>query len=266
MIPESIIQSDLDNIRELQPEGWPEIVPSFEYYLNNSFCRPVKIIVENKIAGIGSGNTFGKTAWLSHIITRPEFRNRGIAGLIVDYLHSALINSGTETISLIATEYGYPVYRKAGFVIQSEYIFLEKSEPMTDIKKSKNIIKFEDDYLSDVLSLDKIISGESRGCLLTGKLQSSYVYIEEKRITGYYLPELGEGMIAASNSEAGLELLKFRGLLRNSFTLPCANHEGINFLLKNGFKEIRRVKRMISGKNFLWHPDKIYNRIGGNFG
>lgn len=86
------------------------------------------------------------------------------------------------------------------------------------------------------------------------------------KISGYYLPELGEGLIVADNREAGIELMKLKYSISNKGTLPVENREGIAFLKENGFVETRRAKRMILGKEFLWHPDKIYNRIAGNLG
>ncbi len=70
----------------------------------------------------------GNTAWLAHIIVDPEYRKRGIGSLIVCQLLDFLKNSGCETVSLIATELGYSVYKKAGFVEQTEYAFFEREE------------------------------------------------------------------------------------------------------------------------------------------
>jgi len=266
MNPEVIIGSDLQILGELQPDGWPDIIPSFEFYISSPFCNPVKIITEDRVAGIGAGNTFGKTGWLSHIITHPEFRNRGIAGSIVDHLLNKLKNSGCGTISLIATEYGYPVYKKAGFKIQSEYSFFERKKPLNNIFQSDKIVRFADIYRDDVIALDKKISGEDRSCLLIDKLKNSYVYLEDNRISGYYLPGLGEGLIIADNSEAGIELLRLRCSLSAYTVLPYENNDGISFLKNQGYIETRRVKRMIFGEEFEWHPEKLFSRIAGNFG
>jgi hypothetical protein len=49
---EEVTYKDLDEIRNLQPEGWSDIVPEFESYINQSFCHPVKTRLDNKIVGL----------------------------------------------------------------------------------------------------------------------------------------------------------------------------------------------------------------------
>ncbi|MDL5503140.1 MAG: hypothetical protein QSU88_07985, partial [Candidatus Methanoperedens sp.] len=50
----TIIENDIRYLRELQPNGCPDIIPIFEHYLNTPFCKPIKIFIENKIVGIGT--------------------------------------------------------------------------------------------------------------------------------------------------------------------------------------------------------------------
>ena len=102
--------------------------------------------------------------------------------------------------------------------------------------------------------------------MLNDKLENSYVYQENGKLTGYYIPGLGEGLIIADNVEAGIELMKLRYSIINKGVLPIDNIEGIKFLKENGFLEIKRAKRMILGKEFSWQPGKVFNRIGGNLG
>lgn len=50
-------------------------------------------------------------------------------------------------------------------------------------------------------------------------------------------------------------------------SLPSDNIMGIEFLKYNRFIETtKKVSRMILGKDINWKPNKIYSRIGGNFG
>lgn len=176
MILDAIVESDLCNLRELQPEGWPDIIPIFEYYVKMPFCKPVKVMIENRIVGNGAGISLGNTAWLAHIIVNPEFRKKGIGSLIVDHLLKILKNSGCETVSLIATELGYPVYKKAGFVEQTEYAFFEREESFKEYYRAENIVRSTNTNTEDIISLDKIASGEYRSRLLIDKLENSYVY------------------------------------------------------------------------------------------
>ncbi|NLW47692.1 MAG: GNAT family N-acetyltransferase [Firmicutes bacterium] len=259
-------ENDLQNLRELQPEGWPDIVPPFVNYLRRPYCTPLKVILENKLVGVGAGISWGKTAWLAHIVVAPDHRNQGIGGFIVRQLLYILKNSGCETVSLIATEMGYPVYQKVGFIEETEYVFFERETPLKTEYQSDNILRMLPEDQVELLSLDKKISGEDRSALLAEEINNCYFYRENGRILGCYLPGLGEGLIIAENPKAGIELMKFKYSISNKGSLPIDNKEGIAFLKANGFLETKKTKRMIWGKEFSWRPEKIYARIGGNLG
>lgn len=266
MILEPFIEKDLPNLRELQPERWPDIVPSFINYLRRPYCTPLKVTLENKLVGVGTGISWGKTAWLAHIIVAPEHRNKGIGSFIVRQLLHILNESGCETVSLIATEMGYPVYKKAGFIEQTEYVFFERETPLKTEYQSDNILRMLPEDQAELLALDKKISGEDRSPLLAEEIGSCYLYRENGKTLGYYLPGLGEGLIIAENHIAGIELMKFKYSISSKGSLPIDNKEGIAFLRNNGFQETKKNKRMFWGKGFSWCPDKIYARIGGNLG
>jgi hypothetical protein len=73
----TILNSDMNEIRHLQPEGCPDIVPGFEFYIGKEFCHPLKALIDNRIAGIGTSIIFNKTAWLAHIIVGKDYGNKG---------------------------------------------------------------------------------------------------------------------------------------------------------------------------------------------
>ncbi|MBP7735548.1 MAG: GNAT family N-acetyltransferase [Spirochaetes bacterium] len=265
MIFEKITSTDIQFIKEFQLEGWPEIIPVFKFYINKSFCYPIKVISENRIVGIGSGISFGNTAWLAHIIVKEEFRNNGIGAEIVKYLCNFLKQNGVVSISLISTDLGFPIYKKVGFVEQTEYAFY-RNDGVLENKISKNISYFSNPDIDDIILLDKRIAGEDRSVLLKEKLSDSYVYKKNNKLSGFFLPELGEGLIVADDAEAGIELMKLRYTKVNRGALPINNSDGIQYLKNNGFKEVIRAKRMIYGETFIWESSKVFNRIAGNFG
>jgi hypothetical protein len=265
MIIEKLITNDIQYISEFQPEGWPEITPVFQFYTEKSFCCPIKVLSNNRIIGIGSGISFRNTAWLAHIIVNPGFRKKGIGTEIVNYLCNYLKGNGIVSVSLNATELGYPLYKKAGFIEQSEYVFFERDDVLAN-QISENIFDLSNHDIEDVIFLDKKISGEDRTIVLKENFKNSYVYKKNNKLIGFYLPELGEGLIIANDIEAGIELMKLRYLKVNKGVLPVDNFEGIKFLKDNGFKETRRAKRMICGEKFEWNSSKLFNRIAGNLG
>jgi len=263
---EKVTIDDLDEIRNLQPQDWSDIIPEFEFYIQSSFCSPIKTTIGGKIVGIGASIVFKNTSWIAHIIVDSEYRNKGFGTLIVNELLESIKRDSVATCSLIATDLGKPVYLKAGFRIAAEYSFFQREELWIDCPVSENVIPYEEKHSAMIYELDHKISGEKRELLLSDYLSNSKVYIENNKVLGYYLPDLKEGLIYAGTEEAGLELMKLKYAKVDKAVLPSDNFAGVAFLQQNGFIETRKGTRMILGKDIDWNPKKMYSRIGGNFG
>lgn len=217
-----------------------------------------------QIAGIGCAIVYGETAWLAHIIVHPEFRNRGIGTSVTQALVNSLKNTHCKTIWLIATKLGEPVYTKVGFEKETEYVYLKEGKTSGDI--SSYIIPYNSQYLQPLLDMDRSVSGEDRFKLLSPHLSVSHLFIQNGKLLGYYIPALGEGMIIADTTEAGIELLRLKHMSSPKAALPIDNEAGVTFLSGNGFKEVARGTRMVLGKRINWKPASLYSRIGGNLG
>jgi len=263
---EKITNQDLAFLNPLQPEGWGEIVPAFEFYLDSPVCFPVKTTISQKIAGIGAAIILKDTAWLAHIIVNHENRKQGIGGAITAHLLDITREQGCKTVSLIATDLGRPVYKKAGFADQDDYVFYEREAPLVKCNTSADIAICREEHRAVILELDRALSGETRGCLLEPKLDGAYVHQSNGKIDGYFIPNLGEGLVMAENDRAGLELLKLKLSCSNKNVLPAGNGRGMAFMRESGFKETKRAKRMVRGQRFGWHPEKMFGRIAGNLG
>ena len=263
---ETITPADLDEIRGLQPEDWSDIIPEFEFYIQSPFCCPIKTRKDGKIVGVGATIAFKNTGWIAHIIVDHEYRNKGFGAQIVNELLDILKRDSVETCSLIATELGKPVYLKAGFRIAAEYSFFQREKQWVECPVSENVIPLKENHRTMIYGLDRLISGEKRELLLKDYLSNASVYVENRKMVGYYLPDLREGLIYADNDEAGLELMKLKYAKVDKAVLPSDNIAGIDFLQQNGFTETRKGTRMILGKELQWNPKKIFGRIGGNLG
>ena len=263
---ETVTIDDLDEIRNLQPTDWSDIIPEFEFYIQSSFCCPIKTKIDEKIVGIGASIVFENTSWIAHIIVDSDYRNKGVGAQIVTELLNALKRDSVATCSLIATELGKPVYLKAGFRIASEYSFFQREKQWIECPVSENVISFKEQHRAMIYELDHKISGEKRELLLKDYLSNSIVFVESNKVLGFYIPDLKEGLIYADTDEAGLELMKLKYAKVDKAILPSDNSKGIEFLRQNGFVETRKVSRMILGKELDWNPKKMFGRIGGNFG
>ena len=259
--------SDIDSLVWLQPPDWKEdIRPHFNYYYNSAFCDPVKFIREDKIVGVGTTFKHRNSAWLAHIIVHPEFRNRGIGKMITDSLVRSLDKRKYKTIYLIATELGYPVYLKSGFVPESEYAHFEFEPGNKKHDISPLIIPYEDKYKSEILELDKVTTGEFREVLLNGSIQNSFMFLSNGKVSGAYFPKLGDGLIIADEPEAGIELMKFRLQSETDAIFPAENKAAFEFCSNINANHLKSSIRMRLGKKRIWLPENLYNRIGGQIG
>jgi GNAT superfamily N-acetyltransferase len=262
-----ITTNDLSEIKKLQPEGWPDIVPEFEFYVRKDYCFPIKAILDDEIVGVGTIIVFADSAWLAHIIVDKNHRNKGIGFQITEKLLGEGNNKTVKSILLIATELGLPVYKKAGFNIVTEYKYFKRDDPWRDFQFSPRIFPYEDGLESEIYELDEIISGENRKSLIADYLKNTLVFIEDNSVLGFYMPDLGEGLILATTTYSGLELMKIKYSKVDNAVLPEENHIGADFLKQNGFAlSDKKGTRMILGKEIDWKPKQVFSRIGGNFG
>jgi GNAT superfamily N-acetyltransferase len=260
---DNLAPRDLPEVAALQPEGWSDITGYFTFYLHSNFCRPIKIVFDNQLVGVGNAIMHHDTAWLSHIIVDVQYRNHGLGALItknlVDIVHKQKIN----TILLIATKSGEPVYRKIGFEKETEYqSFVQEKKLMMDDES----IPFHPSYEKQIQELDKKISGESRSALLKPHLQHARLIVDNASLKGFYLPTLGEGMIIAETDEAGIALLSLKHREIQRTAIPVNNRAAHRFLLKHGFTEGFKGTKMFLGKPISYYPEKNFSRIGGNLG
>jgi N-acetylglutamate synthase-like GNAT family acetyltransferase len=267
MTIETLNNSDVNLLNELQPLGWGPILPSHEFYTTNTdFCFPIRVNNDNKIVGIGTAIIHNDVAWLAHIIVHPENRKQGIGKLITESLVNDSVPKNCETIYLIATDLGAPVYTKIGFETETEYLFFKDIKAEESWEISNNILPFHSKHLEQITNIDRLIAGEDRMFHLKKYLQDGFVYYKNTIIEGFYLPTFGEGLLLAKTKEAGVELMKLRFTHHETAVFPRDNIDAIHFLYQYGYKEFKTTKRMRLGKLRDWHPSNIYNRIGGNIG
>jgi len=263
---EPFTRDDLPALSELRPPDWRDITPAFEFYLSKPFCFPLKTALAGRIAGIGAAILLGRTGWLAHIIVHPENRGRGIGSAIVSNLLHLLKRRDCSTVSLIATDLGYPIYKRIGFQDDGEYVFYKRDHAAESIPTDETIAGYAPQFERSVLNLDRDISGEDRRELLVEKLPGSFLCMLDNEVTGCYLPELGEGLVLARRREAGLALLKKKAAVSDRVVLPAQNGSATAFLEQSGFRETMRCRRMVCGPKIAWKPEGLFSRIGGNFG
>ena len=163
---------------------------------------------------------------------------------------------------------GEPIYKKLGFEINATYVFYKRESAGT-FRKVSNVREMQKEDFPAVKKLNREVTGEDRFRFIERFLTTGWIYSDDKSdgITGFYLPDLGGGLIIARNADAGLELMKMR-LNRGKTTavVPAANKIAREFLSSEGFKEFRTSPRMILGNDVTWQPAMMFNRATGYSG
>jgi len=256
---------DLTAVPGLQPEGWPDIMPFMDFYTQSNFCFPYKAMIDERIAGIGTGIVHGETGWLGHIIVSPAHRNQGIGKAITQTLIDVLHDKGCGTLYLVATDLGAPVYAGAGFETETEYLFF-KDIALENEQPDEHVMPYRPGHFAAISALDRVLSGEDRIVEVERCLEGGQVYEVRGVPEGFYLPALGEGLIMAATPAAGIALMKLRLRTHNNAVFPIDNIAARQYLYARGYKEFRKAKRMRLGERRSWQPAGLYNRIAGNIG
>jgi ribosomal protein S18 acetylase RimI-like enzyme len=261
--------SEAGELRNFPPEDWSLDLPAFiALHFGQSYFYPIIAEVQDKIVGYANGMVHGGIGWLGNIIVAPEFRRQGIGHELTGHLTEYLKSRGCTSQLLIATEMGKNIYSRIGFRTCAEYLFY-RGKPTDPTRQSRAIREIGIDDIPSLAALDKETTGEDRFDLIKRFLSRTWVYAPEPSggVRGAYLPEFGAGLIIARDSDAGLELMKFR-LSRGetAATVPSANTAAREFLEKEGFEAYRTAPRMVLGDDAPWKPELLYNRATGYCG
>jgi hypothetical protein len=143
---------------------------------------------------------------------------------------------------------------------------IPKSRDWKTYHISENISPYQSAYKQAIFDLDKPISGEDRSQHLGDFLAESFVYLQNGNLEGFYLPNLGDGLIMANTPEAGVELMKKRFQKFKIASFPQENKVAQEFMESHGYLPVMTHARMHFQKPMPWKPSDLYNRVGGNIG
>lgn len=117
-----------------------------------------------------------------------------------------------------------------------------------------------------MLGMDKRVSGEARSAILNLYITTSFLFIANNKLIGFYIPVLYDGLIIAEDERAGIELMKLRLQTKQFASVPVGNKAALEFLNAHSFEYLRTSRRMIRGERRPWNPKGLFNRISGALG
>ncbi|MCF0040651.1 GNAT family N-acetyltransferase [Dyadobacter fanqingshengii] len=260
------LTADLPQLPAMQPADWGDLTPRFAYFIPSPHCHPIKISENGELIAIGTAITHADTVWLACIVVHAAHRKKGLGNAITQDLIANIDRTKYKTIYLDATEYGYPVYAKLGFEVETTYTHMRKTGGAPVTSFSNHIVQFEENYLDQIFDVDQQVSGEDRSGVISDFAKSSLLYVVDSQVQGFYIPEWGDGPIIAISEAAGAALIKRRAMDEAAAVLPTDNDFAISCLEEHHFQFYRTSRRMFLGETRIWQPTGIYNRISGQLG
>ena len=263
---EPLLKSDIASLPELQPADWNDIVPSFKYHLSNSFSHGVKFSDGNKLVAVGVAIIHCPVAWLAQIIVHPDYRSKGLGYQLTNELLIIAEKFNCSTVLLVATPLGYPVYLKHGFIAEETYTFYRSEKLWNEAIENPFLKPYSKTFRQQIQLLDFKASGENRNFRLDEFIDDAVLYVESNVVKGYFLPGFGEGLVVASEKEAGLALLKHRLQFKNEVVIPDLNLIASQFMIDNGYSVFRTAVRMRKGNPVHPNLSLVYARVSGQIG
>lgn len=242
------------------------LVDYFSRYMSKKYYHPFIIKKEDETCGVSQLIVNDKISWLGLIVVLELHQGKGLGRAMTEQLIKTGRELGCQTQLLFATEMGEPLYRKLGFEYDEYYIY---AKPPLDLPhfEIEGVIRYEPFMEKEFFKLDQKLSGESRRAFLSDYLNNCFVFFQDGKIQGYYLPELGNGLLNADNTESAINLMKFKiNKSQRFFIIPESNKVGIDFLKSIGYFFDKKVPRMYYGKKPTTDMSKIFCRGTGYSG
>ncbi len=253
--------------------GWGDQRPIFTFYVQHPYCVPFVAKAGETLVGTAVAIQRGPVGWVGHVIVLPEYQRQGIGAALTRAVTQYLQAQQCQSILLIATEAGYPVYEKLGFQIDSYYRYLQ-GPGLTTFPALPRLRPVKPSDLPTICQLDYEVTGEDRSPQLRTFAQNGFVLVdpETQKLGGFFLPmPWGEGPGIALEPDDGCMLLEIERAVIGAATemrmvLPVENLAGAAYLKEQGFSELYQRARMFLGKAIPWKPEAVWSRFSGAMG
>ncbi len=256
--------TDAPLLKNFAPEDWHlDLQALLAFHRGHDYYYPIVARADGAIAGFANGIRHGTVGWLGNIIVPPDFRRQGIGTALTDHLIDYFKSKGCTTQLLIASAMGERIYERAGFKTTGTYQFYKVELSGKGLAETRI---GPIGPIGPINSLDQRATGEARPAFLQRFLSTALAFADPNP-RGFYLPDYGNGLVSASDPEAGIAMLQ-RKLNdgKKTVVVPSANITAAEFLVNEGFRKFREVPRMVLGNEVAWHPEMIFSRGTGYAG
>lgn len=263
-------ETDLDDaLAAKEAVGWSERRGLFEFYGRRDDSTLFVADVDGRIAGCGGATVFPgtpPTGWVHGIVVHPERRRTGLGTRLTEAAIAWLRERSVETVLLLATDAGRPVYERLGFTEGQRYGSFPWPAPGPIDAETRRMTSRD---LPEVRALDRLATGEDRVAFIESRAASGWVTVRAGAVAGFHLAcPWGGGPIVARDPATGLALIGLARRLQpapsRGLGLPIVNAAAVKHLADLGLTAGRHVTRMWLGTPPPWRPDMIFGVF--NFG
>jgi len=226
--------------------------------------------VDGRIVGTGLGTDNGLVGWVGIVFVSPDTRGCGLGRALTEAAIEALERAGCQTLLLVATALGRPLYEKLGFELQGTYLTYRAPDPPPD-EPDPSIRALTTADAAAVAAIDAAATGEDRAHLISSIVHDEStgfgLVADDGTLLGHILrPSWGSGSTLAAEGAVGLRLLDHRRRLAGAdHNVTCGildlNEEGRRLLEASGWTHTRSHPRLIRGRPLDWRPDSIWGQF-----
>jgi GNAT superfamily N-acetyltransferase len=278
--------ADVDTAVALaRAQGWRDRHDFYEIALRAPTCQALVGTLEGRVVATGLGTVSLPVGWIGAIVVTAEEQRRGIGRAVTEEISVRLRAAGCETLSLVATEAGRPMYERMGFRVATYYHQLqgEHLDERPVPPAGARVRPLHPADLPAVFELDRTATAEDRSAVLAAVAAAGGWILEEEGtdgsgagcdggLRGFLLPtERAYGAVIAPSPEDGIYLLNLRRHLvapgaHVRAGVPDEHEAGWRELEARGWEETWRAPRMLLGPDVPWRPDWIWGQINSAMG
>jgi GNAT superfamily N-acetyltransferase len=253
-------QDDVNDFLVLAAEeGWICYRWEFEFLLR-SFAQGCLVarVADAPVAFI-TAIKYEKSGWLGNLLVRSDLRGKGIGSTLLKKSLMALVNAGTRTVWLTASDAGKAIYEQLGFIAIDT---IKRWRGTVTGAAAEGVSPYSRD---DILAMDRAGWGDMRESILAEVIQRGKVaangggfLISQHTADGVQLGPWG----AAGRETAG-ELLDEAlagagGETRVFLDVPVRNVEAATLLHSRSFSIRGSTALMFLGEMPVYDPSRIY--------
>jgi GNAT superfamily N-acetyltransferase len=266
--------SDLAQAVELSSAaGWNQTFEDWQMLLELSPQGCFAIESDGHLAATTTLVTYQKRlGWIGMVLTKAEYRGRGLARRLLTTALDLADSAGIETIKLDATEQGRPIYERFGFRTEQPVERWSRSAIARALSSKVPIATEFHKVLQYLHEVDTQAFGADRSRVLEMLARKSTIYSAQN---GFVLSRLGRttdylGPCVASDPSAAhliindaIDASPDRAW---SWDLMPANKDAIAIASEFGFTRQRCLTRMVRGKPLHGHEEMVYAIAGFELG